>query len=104
ELANRVDLLRRAHAVGASNVHAGLELVVEVRDTNHEELIEIRLPDRAELDPLHERHRRVLGELQDPVVEVEPGELAVEVERRVLEVEGARSPLRGYRFDGLGSG
>ena len=29
---------------------------------------------------------RILGELEDPVVEIEPGELAVEVEVRVLEV------------------
>ena len=104
ELADRVDLLGRAHAVGCANVQAGLELIVEIRDPDHVELVEVRLPDRAELDALHERNRRVLGELQDPVVEVEPGELAIEVEGRVLEVEGAWRPLRRYRFDGLSSG
>jgi hypothetical protein len=104
ELADRVDLLGRAHAVGCANVQAGLELIVEIRDPDHVELVEVRLPDRAELDALHERNRRILGELQDPVVEVEPGELAIEVEGRVLEVEGAWRPLRRYRFDGLSSG
>ena len=74
------------HPVGAAGVDAGLELIVEVRHPHHEELVEVRLPDRAELDPLEQRHRGVLGELEHPVVEVEPGELAVEVERGVLEV------------------
>ena len=37
--------------------------------------------DRAELHALEQRHARVLGELQHAVVEVEPRELAVEVER-----------------------
>ena len=89
-LADRVDLVVRAHAVGAARIDPRLELVVKVRHPHHEELVQVRLPDRAELDPLQQRHRGVLGELQDAIVEVEPGELAVEVQRGVLEIRRRR--------------
>ena len=59
-------------------------VVLEVRDPDHEELVQVRLPDRAELDALEQRDRVVLGELEDAVVELEPRELAVEVELRGL--------------------
>ena len=75
-----------------AGVDPGLELVVEVRHPDHVELVEVRLPDRAELDPLDERHRRVLGELEDAVVEVEPGELAIEVEGRSPRGRGGLAP------------
>ena len=78
--------LGRGHPVSRAGLGAGLDHVLEVGDPDHELLVEVRLPDRRELDPLEQRHRRVLGQLQDAVVEVEPGELAVEVEGRVLEV------------------
>ena len=84
-----------------ARLSARLDQVLEVGDPDHEHLVEVRLPDRRELGPLEQRHRRVLGELQDPVVEVEPGELAVEVERGILEVGTAAvtacrpAPLRG---------
>ena len=40
---------------------------------------------RAEAGPLQQRHRGVLGQFQDPLVEVEPGELAVEIEGGVVD-------------------
>ena len=80
--------------VGAARVDPRLDLVVQAGDPDHEELVEVGLVDRAELDPLQQRHRRVLGELQDALVEVEPGELAVEVERGVLEVDRRRRRRR----------
>jgi hypothetical protein len=51
-LADRVDLLTRAHPVGASRVDPGFELVVKVGHPHHEELVQVRLPDGAELGPL----------------------------------------------------
>ena len=68
----------------------GLDLVVDVRDADHEELVEVVLVDGREVDPLEQRNPWVLGELQDPVVEVEPGELAVEVEGRVRQIAHPR--------------
>ena len=87
-LPHGVDLVARAHAVGGSRVHPGLDLVVQGGHPDHEELVQIGLPDGGEADPLQKGYRDVLGQLEDPVVEVQPGQLAVEVERGVLEVGG----------------
>src|SRR3546814_15759486 len=46
-----------------------------------EELVEVLAEDGEELGPLEQRHLGVLGQRQDPGVEVEPGELAVQVAR-----------------------
>jgi hypothetical protein len=45
---------------------------------DHEELVEVAGEDRGEPDPLEQRHVLVLGELEDPLVEPEPGQLPVE--------------------------
>src|SRR5690349_20083537 len=82
---DRVDLLARRHAVGAAGVDAGIELVEEAGHPDHEELVQIRGVDRAEAQLLEQRHVRILGELEHPLVEVEPGELAVEIEARVVD-------------------
>ena len=89
-----VDLFARAEAVGAAGVDPGLELVEQPGDPDHEELVEVRGVDRAEADPLEQRHLRVLGQLQHPLVEVEPGELAVEVERWIVDQAIVLPPLR----------
>jgi len=60
-------------------------------DANHVELIEVGGVDGEELEALHQRHARVLGELEHALVEVKPGELAVDVERAVA---GGRAPPR----------
>ena len=84
-LGDLLDLGGDAHPVRALGLAPGLPRVLEVRDAHHEELVEVRLPDRAELDPLEQRNVLVLGQLEDAVVELEPGELAVEVEGGVVE-------------------
>jgi hypothetical protein len=56
---------------------------VQPGDPHHEELVEVVLVDRTEVDPLEQRDAGVFRELQNPVVEVEPGELSVEVERGI---------------------
>ena len=80
-----LDRLRGAQAVGTARVDPGLHLVVQAGDANHEELVLVRSPDGEELGALQQRHLLVLGQLEHAVVEVEPGELAVGVERRVVE-------------------
>ena len=71
--------LGRGQAVGTAGVDSRVDLVVHAGHADHEELVEVRDEDGQELHPLHQRQRLVLGELQYAVVEVEPGELAVEV-------------------------
>jgi hypothetical protein len=95
-LADRVDLLVGAQPVRPAGVPARLNLLVQVRHPHHHELVQVGLPDGGELRPLEQRHGRVLGELKDAVVEVEPGELTVEVQGGVLEVRDLR------RRDGCG--
>ena len=51
---------------------AGVDLVVQARDADHEELVEVGRVDRAELHPLQQRDGRVLGELEHALVELEP--------------------------------
>ena len=51
---------------------------LEAGDADHEELVEVAGEDREEPRPLQQRHPRVLGQLEHPLVEVEPGDLAVE--------------------------
>ncbi len=73
-------------AVGAARVDPGIDLVVDAGDADHEELVEVGDEDRQELEPLDQRQRLVLGQLENPVVEVQPRELAVDVERRVAQI------------------
>ena len=54
-LAERVDHLRRRAAVGARVAEAGVDLVVQAGDADHEELVEVRREDRRELQPLEQR-------------------------------------------------
>ena len=82
---DRVDLLAGPEPVGAAGVDSGVELVEQPGHPDHEELVEVGGVDRAEADPLQQRHFGVLGQLQHPLVEVEPGELAVEVEGRIVD-------------------
>ena len=93
-LADRVEHLRRRAPVGARLGDARVDLVVHAGDADHEELVEVRRVDRGELHALEQRDRRVLGELEHALVEVQPRELAVEVQvgvvarlRRALELE-----------------
>ena len=68
-----------ACAVLPRRLEAGVDLVVQAGHADHEELVEV-VGDRAELHPLEQRHVRVLGELEHAVVELQPRQLAVEVQ------------------------
>src|SRR5204863_6312258 len=85
-LDDSVDRLRRGQTVGAAGADPGLDLVVQTGDAHHEELVEVRRPDREELRALEQWDRLVLGELEHAVVEVEPRQLAVGEQRAVVEV------------------
>ena len=83
---DRGDRLRGAAAVLARPVDAAVDVLLQAGDAHHEELVEVARVDRAELEPLEQRDRLVLGELEHAVVELQPRELAVEVQRVVVEV------------------
>ena len=85
--ADRVERLARRAAVLERRLDAGVDLVVQARDPDHEELVEVVGGDRDELQPLEQRHGLVLRELDHALVELQPRQLAVEVQLGVFEVE-----------------
>ena len=80
-------LLRRA-AVGRAHGEPREHLVLQAGDPHHEELVEDRRDDPAELDPLEQRLVRVGGELEHAPHEVDLRQLAVE--QCVVAAVGAR--------------
>src|SRR5262249_12100657 len=54
-------------------------LLLQARDADLEELVEVAGEDREELHPLEQRQTRVAGEREHAPVEGEPRELAVQV-------------------------
>ena len=72
-------------ALGDLVGHLGLQ----AGHPDHEELVEVGGDDAEELEPLQHRQAGLLGLLQDPLVEGQPGELPVEEERGVGRVGGA---------------
>ena len=77
--ADGVELLLRAHSVGRQHLAVGAELAQQRGHADHEELVEVGRDDREELDPLEQRVTLVLGLQQDPLVELQPAQLAVDV-------------------------
>ncbi len=92
-----VDLRQRARADGrqlligglAVDRHlfdAGAEFLQDGGDAHHEELVEVGAGDGEELDALEQRVRRILRLREDALVERQPAQLAVDVERRAAEI------------------
>jgi hypothetical protein len=95
--AHRFELLARGVAVGCHVFDAGPEPAHRGGDADHEELVEVGAGDRQELHPLEQRMALVLRLREHALVELEPAQLPVDVERRVLEIDrnGALSPSDG---------
>ncbi len=55
-------------------------LLVQPGHPDHEELVQVARVDGAELQPLQQRHRGVLGQLEHPIIEGQPRQLPVEEE------------------------
>ena len=86
DLADAVELLARRHAVGpGADGDARLHLLLQAADADHEELVEVGREDGQELEPFQQRHRRVLRFLQHPAIELQPAQLAIDVEGRIVE-------------------
>ena len=81
-------------AGGGAHGDAGGDPALEAGHPDHEELVEVAGEDRQEPHPLEQRQVGVLGELEHPLVEAQPGQLAVEEAVVGLEV-GAPSASYG---------
>ena len=75
---DRLEQLAWHHAAGGLDGDAGREPALQARDPHHEELVEVAREDREEARALEQRQVCVLGQLEHPAVEPQPGELAVE--------------------------
>ena len=99
--------LARHQAGGGADGDAGGDAPLEAGHPDHEELVEVAGEDRQELGPLEQRQLGVLGQLEHPLVEGEPGQLAVEepvVGQRLLDArqDGGGVVGRGSYLRDLG--
>ena len=96
-LMDRVELLAGVSPSWLGVVDAGVDLAAQARDADHVEFVEVVGRDRQEAQPLEQRMAAVVGLFQHPLVERQPGQLAVDE-----TTLGGRFDLRGA--DGCGSG
>ncbi len=95
---DRRELVLGRHAVGGPLDDARRRLLLEARDAHLEELIEVAAEDGHKLEPLEQRGSRVERLVQNAPVELEPGELPIEVEGWVADVDrGGSTRGRGLR-------
>ena len=80
------ELFFRRHAVVGELADLGGDLLPEARDPHLEELVQVGAEDREELDPLEQRGAGILRLVEHPAVELEPGQLPIDVERRRAEI------------------
>ena len=81
-----VDLVLREHLVGPGGPgDAGVDLLHQAADPDHEELVQVGGEDGEELEPLEQGDAVVLGLVEDAAVELQPGEFAVDVQGRVVQ-------------------
>src|SRR5204863_662463 len=72
-------LLRDRQAIGRQLRAAELLQLLQARDPDLEELIEIAAGDAQELQPLEQRHRLIEGLVEHPLVELEERQFPVDV-------------------------
>ena len=76
------ELLLGRQPVGRDVLAVRPHLLLQDRDANHEELVEVGADDGEELDALEQRVAAIARLVEHPLVERQPAELAVDVERR----------------------
>ena len=94
-LVDRVELLGDRHAVGGELPAAELLQLLQARDADLEELIEVAAGDAQELQPLEQRHRFVERLVEHPLVELEERQFAVDVVLRSLEIRRVHRTATG---------
>ena len=84
--ANRRQLLIGGLAVDRDLFDAGPELLQDGRDAHHEELVQVGAGNGEELDALEQRVRWILRLREHPLVERQPAQFTIDIERRVAEI------------------
>ena len=91
---DRGKLVGRRATVGGDRRGGRLPLASKARDAHLEELVQVAREDGQELDPLEQRIAIVAGLVQDPRVELEPGELTIEIPAAQGVVDALAGPRR----------
>ena len=87
------ELLFGRQAIGRDVLAVGAHLLLQHRDANHEELVEVGADDGEKLDAFEERVAAIARLVEHPLVERQPAELAVEIERQGSRAAGRRRSL-----------
>ena len=77
----------RSQSVGAWIGGARVQLRRQASHANHEELVEIGAEDGEELDAFQQRVLIVLGFLQHAPLERQQAEFAIQIKRRIFEID-----------------
>ncbi len=85
-LGDGLELLAGAERVRPALLHVPRELLLEARDPDHEELVQVGAGDGEELEPLEGRYQWIDPLFQHALVEGQPGKLAIDEEARLAEV------------------
>ena len=106
-LTDRDELLRRRQTILAAGDDAGLELLAQARDADHEEFVEVVGGNREEAQLLEQRVAAVRRLLHDAAIELQPGQFAVDEApglaakrpRRLRRWNLDQLPVRARRVD-----
>ena len=95
-------LLARGHAVLAGGHDAQRDLRLKAGDADHVELVQIVGRDRQEAEAFQQRVVRVSGLVQNPLIEIDPGQLSVDEPLRRARIDLRRISHRRRRGCGMG--
>ncbi len=86
---DHLKLFMRRMTVDRQYAHAFADLALQAGDTHHVEFIEIVGRNRQEAQAFQQRMARVLGFFNDALVEGQPAQFTIDIERRVQRFVGA---------------
>src|SRR5437868_6798812 len=95
---NLIKRFGRTQSIRRNIAGFAFDLLFNPSDADLEELVQVRAEDAKKLHPLDQRLGRVLRLLQNPTIELEPAQFAVDEIFRIAEPL-VRRLARGYRYN-----
>src|SRR6185295_17930142 len=94
---DQTQLRARAQTIGGQGVRIRLQLFLQTRHADHEELIQVGRKDRKEFQTLQQGYFCIHGLLENPLVELQPAELPVQ-KKAFAWFELVHSFILQYRY------
>ncbi|MEJ2469997.1 MAG: hypothetical protein P8Y96_02640 [Desulfuromonadales bacterium] len=85
----KINLFAGGATVYRDALHPGTNLLFQTTNPLHKKFIEIRTGNGGKLDPFQQGCTAVHRFVQHTFVELQPGQLAIEIETRILQIDGA---------------